>query len=391
MNNTLRELVSSLPNFDAYKQKIALRRVLSYLNSLNKLFLFTVAIPVSLSIIYFGLIASDIYVVESQFVIRSPQSKNLSGLGAILSQTGFSRSQEDSYIVQSYILSSDAVRFLEDTLHLNSHYANSAIDRINRFGGLDFDTSFEALLAYYKKHILITTDSSSSVSTLTVRAFSSDHAYSINKALLDKSEALVNHLNHRAQQDILRFAKGEVASAELKAKQTALALLSYRQQQKVFDPVQQSKFELERISKLQDELLLTKDQVQQMAGLTPKNPQLPVLKQRVEALNKDLADESMHIIGKKSSLSAKALEYERLKLADVFAQKQLTTAFASLEQARIEAERQQVYLERIEHPSKPESATGLHRLRAIFATLLFTCVLWGVLSMLFAGVKEHQD
>lgn len=379
------------PNFNLLKHNSIFNKLVNYLNSLNKLFLFAVAIPVFLSVAYFGLIASDVFVVESQFVIRSPQSKNISGLGALFSQSGFSRSLEDSYIVQNYIFSSDALRFLNDKLHLNEHYGSSAVDRISRFGGLDFDSSFEALLSYYKNHVLVAIDSSSSVSTLTVRAFSAEHAYDINKALLDKSEELVNRLNHRAQQDILRFAMAEVANAELKAKNTALELLAYRQNKKVFDPIQQTKLELQRVSKLKDELIIVKDNVHQMELLTPKNPQLPALKQRIDTLHKDLISQSASVVGKNSSLSSKALDYERLKLADVFAQKQLTAAFASLEHARIEAERQQVYLERIESPLKPESATGLHRVRAIFATVLFCCVLWGVLSMLLAGVKEHQD
>ena len=382
--------MAGLPNLNILKYGI-FNKLVNYLNSLNKLFIFTVVIPVLLSITYFGLIASDVYIAESQFVIRSPQNKNSSGLGALLSQSGFSRSLEDSYIVQNYILSSDALRYLDDKLHLNEHYGSTAVDRIGRFGGLDFDSSFEALLAYYKSHIFVAIDSSSSVSTLTVRAFSAEQAYEINKALLSKSEELINRLNQRAQQDILRFAMAEVSNAEVKAKKTALELLAYRQKKKVFDPIQQTKLELQRTSKLQDELIATNDRVHQMELLTPKNPQLPVLKQRINALNNDLISQSASVVGKNSSLSSKTLDYERLKLADIFAQKQLTAAFASLEQARIEAERQQVYLEHIEHPIKPESATGLHRIRAIFATLLFCCVLWGVLSMLFAGVKEHQD
>lgn len=391
MNHTVRELIASRAYLNLLKLKKMFNKLVVYLSTLNKLFLFTVAIPVFLSIVYFGFIASDVYVVESQFVIRSPHSKNIGGLGSLLSQSGFSRSQDDSFIIQNYILSSDALRFLENKLHLNDHFGNSAIDRISRFSGLDFDNSFEALLSYYKNHIVVAIDSSSSISTLTVRAFSAKHAYYINKALLDKSEELVNHLNERAQHDILRFAASEVASAELKAKKTALALLAYRQKKKVFDPIQQTKLELQRTSKLKDELMLSQEQMQQMQVLAPKNPQLPVLKQRIDGLNKELIHQSASIVGKNSSLSTKALDYERLRLSNVFAQKQLTTAFASLEQARIEAERQQVYLERIEHPTIPESATGLHRMRATFATLLFCCVLYGVLSMLLAGVREHQD
>ena len=58
--------------------------------------------------------------------------------------------------------------------------------RISRFAGLSGDDSFEALLRYYRKHVIETDfDSISSIMTLTVRAFDATEAHKINEALLD--------------------------------------------------------------------------------------------------------------------------------------------------------------------------------------------------------------
>ena len=70
---------------------------------------------------------------------------------------------------------------------------------------------------------------------------------------------------------------------------------------------------------------------------------------------------------------------------------QLASALASLESARNEAQRQQVYLERIAQPSLPDVAQEPRRLRSIAATFILGLVAWGILSMLVAGVREHQD
>jgi capsular polysaccharide transport system permease protein len=46
----------------------------------NKILWLTVIIPTILASIYFGLIASDVYISESRFVVRSPQRQTQTGL-----------------------------------------------------------------------------------------------------------------------------------------------------------------------------------------------------------------------------------------------------------------------------------------------------------------------
>lgn len=361
------------------------------IKGINRLFLFTVVIPTLLSIIYFGLIASDVYISESRFVVRSPEKQTTNGLGAILQGAAFSPAQDDSFAVHDYILSRDALQKLEDQFAISKSYGSKKVDIFSRFGGLDLDQSFEALLRYYQKHVIVDSDSASSISTLTVNAFSSQDAYRINESLLETSEALVNQLNERGRQDMIRFAAAEVASAEQKAKATALAVSRYRDQKNVFDPAGQSALQLQLVSKLQDELIATKNQLIQIQTLTRDNPQIPALQKRVESLKADIASETAKVAGAGGSLSNKAVEYERLKLESMFADKQLATAFASLEQARNEAQRKQLYLERIVQPSKPDIAMEPRRIRNILATFILGLIIWGVLTMLLAGVREHQD
>jgi capsular polysaccharide transport system permease protein len=85
------------------------------------------------------------------------------------------------------------------------------------------------------------------------------------------------------------------------------------------------------------------------------------------------------------------VEYERLILERTFAERQLATALTSLEQARNDAQRKQLYLERIVQPNKPDMALEPRRLKAIASTLAFGLIVWGILTMLAAGVREHQD
>jgi capsular polysaccharide transport system permease protein len=355
----------------------------------QKLFWLTVVLPTLVAVVYFGFVAADIYISEARFVVRSPERQTASPLGMLLKGTGFTRSLDDSYTVQDFILSRDALRALDEKLRLRTAFSQG--DVFNRFPGLDWDDSFENMYRYNQRMVGVQLDPVSSIATLTVRAFNAEEAQQINQRLLEMSEALVNQLNERGRQDMIRFAANEVAEAEKKAKLAALTLARYRNEKGVIDPEKQSAIPLQQIAKLQDELIATKSQLAQLQLLTKDNPQIPVLKKRIQMLETEIDLESARVAGGGRSLASKAAEFQRLALEKEFADKQLASALASLEQARNEAQRQQLYLERIAQPNLPDAAMEPRRLRSVLAVFVLGLIAWGVLSMLIAGIKEHQD
>ena len=366
-------------------------RLVGRVKGMNRLLLVTVVLPTLISSIYFGFIASDIYISESRFVVRSPQRQASTGLGALFQGAGFSRSQDDTYTVHDYIFSRDALKKLDDQFALGKAFASSSVDIFSRFSGLDWDNSFEALHRYYQKHVTVDLDTLSSISTLSVSAFTPADAYQFNEKLLEMSESLVNQLNERGRQDMIRFASAEVATAEKKAKAAALAVSNFRNLKGVFDPEKQSALQLQQVSKLQDELIATKIQLAQIRTLTRDNPQIPTLQKQLKTLQTEIDSETAKVAGGNRSLAHKSIEYEGLTLERGFAEKQLAAALTSMEQARNEAQRKQLYLERIVQPSTPDMAVEPRRIRNVLATFMLGLIAWGILTMLLAGVREHQD
>lgn len=358
----------------------------------NKTFLGCVVFPTLIAVIYFGLIAPDIYISESRFVVRSPERQSPSPLGLILKGAGFSRSQDDSYTVQDFILSRDAVQVLDKEIHLKEAFAKTGVDIISRFPGLGWDNSFENLHRYYQKMVGVQLDSQSSITTLITRAYTAEESQRMNQLLLERSEALVNQLNERGRQDMIRFATEEVADAQNNATAAALALARYRNDKGVINPEVQSAIPLQQVARLQDELISTKVQVIQLEKLAKDNPQLPVLRQRAQLLEAEIQTETTRIAGAgDKSLAGKAAEFQRFVLEKEFSDKMLASAMSTLEQARNEAQRKQLYLERIVQPSMPDQAMEPRRLRAMLAVFVLGLVAWGIFTMLIAGIKEHQD
>ena len=74
-------------------------------------------LPTMLSILYFGLIATDRYVSEAQFTIRTASKPHgLTGVGSFLQMAGITHDQDDAYSVQEFMTSRDAAQQLEAKL-----------------------------------------------------------------------------------------------------------------------------------------------------------------------------------------------------------------------------------------------------------------------------------
>jgi capsular polysaccharide transport system permease protein len=360
----------------------------------HAMFLACVMLPTLLSIGYFGFYASDIYVSEASYIVRSPNAKKSSGgLSALLGggEASFSRAQDDIFTINAFVTSRDAMDYLNEKLNLSSNWKSPEIDLLHRFDPLGLDDSNEALYKYYGKRVESAMDPISGITTLKASVFSPREAFEINQLLLGLAEDKVNTLNDRARNDLIRFAEREVANAEDKAKMAAVAVSIYRNTQNVVDPEAQTALHFQHISALQQELVKTRSQLVQLKVFAPNSPHPPALELRQKTLENEIAKEMANITGGESSLASKAAEFERLKLEREFAAQQLASALASLEGARNEAQRQLLYLESIAKPKVPDTAILPRRFMGILSTFIVSFLIWGVLSMLVSGIKEHKS
>ncbi|AWX15657.1 capsule biosynthesis protein [Mergibacter septicus] len=356
----------------------------------NPLFWLLVIIPTFCSIIYFSFWASDMYVSESSFVVRSARSQNsLSSFGALLQGIGISRSQDDTYTVQSFIRSRNAVDELEKVLPLEKYYDKG--DVFSRFAPFGFNNEKENFYQYFLKQQTINLDPISGIATLSISAFSAEDAQKINKELLKLAEQLINRLNQRARKDSLLFSQQSVKEAEERVNRSALALADYRVKNGIFDIKAQSEVQLELISKLQGELISLQTQLAQIRAISPNNPQINTLQIREKSIQTEMEKQIAVMLGKGDSIAHQTAEYQRLILENTLAQQQLTGALTSLQNAKDEIERQQLYLEVISKPNLPDLALLPYRIYSIISTLIFGLILYGIFSLLIASIREHKN
>ena len=356
---------------------------------LDRLFAIFVLVPTLLATFYFGFLALDVYISESRYVVRSPERPSASSVGLILAGAGFSNAGEEAGAAKSFLESREALTAINKNDAFASAFARADVSIFDRFNPLGLTGSFEDLYRYYGGRVKVDNDVATGISTLTVRAFTAQDAHRINEQLLQMSEQTINRMNQRGRDDMIRFAQFEVDEAQKRAREAGVALAAYRNREGVVDPERQATAQMNMISKLQDEVIATQVQLNQLRAFTPRNPQIQAFENRLQTLQAAVRKEMGAMAGGDRSLAASAVQYQKLFIEKSFADKQLTGALASLQEARNEARRQQIYVERIAKPNLPDAPLEPRRLRGIVATFALCLVLWGIASILIAGVKEH--
>jgi len=363
----------------------------SKIKHLPPLFWLAVVLPTTGAILYYGLFASKVYVSESRFVVRSPDKPAVSGLGFLMKSTGFSTSGDEMYATNDFLNSRDALRAINKGNSFERSYSGSSISIFDRFNGFGGDETFESLFKYYGHKIKVDYDSSTSITTLTVRAYDAQAARHFNEQLLEMAEETVNRMSKRGRRDLISVAQAEVDSAKQQAQEASVALAQYRNREGLIDPEKQATVQMQMISKLQDELIATNTQLLELRTLAAQSSQIPVLEARASGLTHEIDNQTGLVAGSKGSLAAAAVRYQRLSLESLFADKQLASALASLEEARSEARRKRAYVERVVEPNLPDYPLEPRRLKGIFSVLVLGVIAWGILSMLLSGLLEHRD
>jgi capsular polysaccharide transport system permease protein len=355
-----------------------------------------VAIPNVVGGLYYGLLASDQYVAEAKFTVSSAAIPKLDGLGSV---TGLPQMMifQDSMIIIEYIESRTLVEQLERQVNLRELYGSDRIDWWARFKK---SKPIEKFTDYWKKMATATISFPSGIVTLTVRAFSPADAKTIADKVIADCETLVNDLNERMRQDTVRASEQDVERAAERLKVARVNLERARNTEGLIDVRQTSKSQSEVLSAVQIELLkYQQEYLTQSRYVDESAPQMRVMKRRIESLEKQIAGLEREITSREQqgidalaskTLSGKMTTFANLDLEHKIAETSYQIATASLDGARLFADRKLLYLHQIEAPALPEDARYPRRWLYTGLLLAGTLTLYGIVVGLIAFVRNHM-
>ncbi len=354
-----------------------------------KLLLAAVLLPSLLSLLYFGLLASPMYIAEARFAVRGADSSSTTGgLAAMFLPSGASVGA-DAHIVAEYIQSPDIMEAIDGDMAIFKHFSSHAHDPLSR---LATDATRDERLTYWKWAVKPSFDPETGIIALSVKAYDPVMAKRLAEAVLAKSEALVNTMNRRAKDDAITLAMAEVSTAEQRVSKAQEAMRAFRDRSGMLDPASTAGGLQGIVSQLESEAVKVRAEIAQAHTFMSKNaPALVGLRARLEAVEKQLAQEKLRLAGeaRPGSLTSFAGEYESLQTENEFARQQFVSAMTSLEAARVKAEAKSRYVVAFQIPALPDES--LYPLPFLFTAYVFVgaLVLVGLCSLIIAAVREH--
>lgn len=349
-----------------------------------------VLLPTLIGAIYFGLVASDRYVAEARYAIRTGSQAPAGGvLESVLGVGGIGGStRQDAEIVRGYILSRDMLAQLSDRFDIRKHYGNSDVDWLSRLGA---EASDEELLEYLRYRFEVTIDPESGISTLTVHAFDPEVAKSLARHLLELSEQLVNAMSARITEDMLRFGRAELDEAERQVLATSADLTQFRKETSSIDPGEETNAVLGIVTDLETRLATARAElIEARSIMRPGSTQVRSLETRVAALERQSADERRRLANNQDTdLTSLIDRYQPLLLEQELAQQRYASALTSLETARAEAQRQQSYLIAFVSPQLPSEATEPDRVWMTMTVFVCAFLIFAIGGLIWSAIKDH--
>ena len=356
---------------------------------IRRFLLWFVLAPTVAVFLYLAFFASNIYISEAKFAIRGQHAvPSLDFLGSLF--RGATAGGGEAHIVYKYIYSQDMLEKLDARLNIRGHYSGRDRDPWFR---LRENSTHNDLLKYWNWAVTTAFDPDTGILSLRVKAFTPQMAQEICRGVLENSEALVNAMNDRARNDSMAQARQETARAEARIVAAHAALREYQDKTMILDPKAVAGGLYGVVNTLEGEIVKTRAELAEARTfIRDDTPRIITLQNRLDVLEKQLETEKQRLAGameEDQPLSATASEFQRLALEEEFARAQLTSAMASLEAARIQAEAKTLYVESFENPTLPDES--LYPRPLFFSFIFMACALLilGMATLIIAAVREH--
>jgi len=354
-------------------------------------FVVVVLVPVALATVYYFVIAADQYVAEFRFALRTVEPVRAEIGGILQGSVAPSPIGVDSYAVVQYLGSRDVIDDLGKTLDLREMFSRPEADWLAR---LELPVSIEELVRYWKSQVDAFYDITNGTIVVRARAFRPDDALQLAQAILASAEQLVNDLSARARRDTLRNSEKEVRRTERRLKTALTRLREFRDREGIIDPRKTADATQALAGRIRDEIVRADTELSTVKHyMRGDAPSVRMLEARIQSLQTQLRSVESEVTDTEKSrsevLSRVMGSYERLESERTFAEKAYQHALEALDRARMNADRQQVYIAGFVQPSLPEEPLYPRRFRDVGIALFLCCAVWLIGAFAIQTVREH--
>jgi capsular polysaccharide transport system permease protein len=355
------------------------------------LFIGLVLIPWVLVIFYVMTFAHPRFTSTANVVVKQVSESTVSSTGGISALLGVNNtSKEDATYLTEYILSNDMVKRLDKKFKFREAYHVDGSDPLNE---IKPDATQEELLEYFKQRVHIDLDEQSYILSVTTEAFDAKYAFELNKTILSESEQFVNRISQEVARDQLVFAETQLDESQDRLNETKEQLLSYQNDNEIYDPQANAQIVNQLIGSLQGQLSsLRTEERQLLSYLNPDAPQVVSLRSQIKAVTEQITQEQTKLTSSNTTkLNRQAIQFETIKADVEFATELYKLSLSSLEKARLEAFKKMKNLIVISTPYEAEEALYPRRGYIIWTSLALLLIFYGFVRLVMAVVRDHRS
>ena len=353
--------------------------------------LIAVPLPVIAGAIYLWGFAADSYQVDTIFSIRNPTpamaGSAAMSLGSSTSTTA-ERAIDESYAVVNFIRSRAAFDELERNVNISFRFQSGSADFL---GGLSKNATYEQRYKYYRDHVQVYYDDIQGQITLTTYAYDADTVIIIAKGLAEISEKLVNEFNNRARTDMITLAEEQVQTAAAEMRSTNDSITNFQLQNGTIDPSLDVASLSGIITQLRGEAASEQAKRNSLGDDAIKNgPRATESINLIKALKSQIEAEQGNLTGKTNALAPLINRYKLLSVDQQLAQQKYSAAVSMLQNARLQAEHQKLYIVNVVNPERPPQPVLPDRPMRMFEIILLSILGWWIQRMVFASIRDHR-
>lgn len=366
--------------------------------------LLVIGLPTLAGTAYCGWLAADQYAVTTSFIVKGNQAAASDIMGMISGMGGSTSTANDSYAVIDYINSVPMVdKLIKNHLFLDAYGSQKA----DWFMRLDTSAPLEDMVDYWKQRQTAYFDTVKQAVKLEVRAFTPEDAQSLSAFVLKAADDLVNQLSSKARTDAIEWARKEVEREENRLRKAQKAITAFQEQQNTIDPSAVATGLLGMVLSMESDRSKLAAQIEAIAGrLDAKAPMIMSLRAQLSALDSQIKNYREQIANNggtaspvtgstsrpvvNTALSTQLAAFQELQMEADFSQKAYTAALSTLESARSDATRRELYFQIYIEPTLPIKPLYPQRVMDIFLVFLSACAAWVIGSLFVMGVRDHM-
>ena len=297
----------------------------------------------------------------------------------------------DSYVVVQYIASRAIIDDLDRTLDLQRMFSTRKADWPAR---LHLPVPIEDLVTYWRGQVDAFFDPTNGTIVVKARAFTPQDALELAQGILASSERLVNELSARARRDALRDSEKDVRRSEQRLAAALVKLREFRDKEGVIDPRKTADASAVLDGQVRDELVRANTELSTLQEYMQGDaPALKLLEARIRALEaqrRAIESEVTDTAATRSqALSQMMGSYEQLESERSFAEAAYRHSLEALDRARMNADRQHIYIADFVQPRLPEEALYPRRLRSLGIVFVIAFTAWAIGCLTVRSVRDH--